>query len=82
MRYQLIDAMMNQVTTDPGKGLVRVNGMSKTEAIAEMAELEWRKSGREVSARDIYRSLERVEKYLAKLKAQVEYRQGSRTQNH
>jgi hypothetical protein len=71
MRYQLIDAMMNQVTTDTEKGLVRVNGMSKTEAVAEMAELELRKSGREVSARGIYRSLERVEKYLAKLKSQV-----------
>lgn len=72
MRYQLIDAMMNPVTTDPEKGLVRVNGMSKTAAVAEMAELERRKSGREVSARGIYRSLERVEQYLAKLKAQVE----------
>lgn len=72
LRYQLIDAMMNPVTTDPEKGLVRVNGMSKTEAVAEMAELERRKSGREVSPRGIYRSLEWVEKYLAKLKAQVE----------
>jgi hypothetical protein len=72
MRYQLIDAMMDQVMTDPEKGLVRVNGMSKTEAVAEMAELERRKSGREVSARDIYRSLAWVETYLATLKAQLE----------
>lgn len=72
MRYQLIHAMMNQVTTDPGKGLVIVKGMSKTEAVEEMAELERRRSGGEVSAREIYRSLEWVEQYLAKLKAQME----------
>lgn len=72
MRYQLIDAMMHPVTTDPEKGLVRVTGMSKTEAVVEMAELEGRRSGREVSARDIYRSLKWVETYLATLTAQVE----------
>ena len=72
LRYQLVHAMMNQVTTHPEKGLVRVKGMSKTEAVEEMAELEQRKSGKEVSDRDIYRSLERVEAYLSKIKEQLE----------
>ena len=72
LRYQLIHAMMNQVTTDPEKGLVRVKGMSKTEAVKEMTELEQRKSGKEVSERDIYRSVERVEAYLSKIKEQLE----------
>jgi hypothetical protein len=62
MRYQLIHAMMNPVTTDPEEGVVRVNGMTKTEAVAEMAEMEGRHSGTEVSVRGIYRSLEWVEK--------------------
>lgn len=72
LRYQLIYAMMNQVATDPWKGLVQVKGMSKTEAVEEMAKLELRKSGKEVSERDIYRSLERVEAYLSKIKQQLE----------
>jgi len=81
MRYRLIYEMMNQVTTDPEKGLVRVKGMTKTEAINELAELERRKSGKKVNEREIYRSLEWVEKYLAKIKEQLEEGQGSRTQN-
>ena len=64
--------MMNQVTTDPQKGLVRVGGMSKTKAIEEMAELKRRKSGKAVSERDIYRSLAWVEAYLAKIREQLE----------
>jgi hypothetical protein len=72
LRFHLIHYMMNQVTTDPERGLVRVGGMSKTVAVKEMTELEQRKSGKEVSERDIYRSLERVEAYLAKIKEQLE----------
>lgn len=72
LRYQLIHAMMNQVITDSERGIVRVSGMSKTEAIEKMAELELRKSGKEVSERDIYRSLERVEAYLIKIREQLE----------
>ena len=64
LRYQFVHAMMNQVTTDPQKGLVRAGGMSKTKAIEEMAELERRKSGKAVSERDIYRSLAWVEAFL------------------
>jgi len=71
LRYQLIHAMMNQKTTDPERGMMQVKGMSKTEAVKEMAELEERRSGKEVSERDIYRSVERVEAYLSKIKEQL-----------
>jgi hypothetical protein len=72
LRYHLIHAMMNQKTTDPQRGMIQVKGMSKTEAVKEMAELEQRKSGKEISERDIYRSVERVEAYLSKIKEQLE----------
>ena len=72
LRYQLIYAMMNQVTTDPEKGLVRVEGMSKTEAIKQLVELELRKSGKEVAEREIYRSLQWVDAFLSEIQDQVE----------
>ncbi len=71
LRYQLVYAMMNPVTTDPVKGLVRVQGMSKSEAVAHQVELEQNKSHKPVSERAIYRSLERVEEYLKKIRAQL-----------
>jgi hypothetical protein len=72
LRYQLIHAMMNQVTTDPEKGLVKVKGMGKTEAVKEMAELEQKRSGRKPYLREIWGSLKWVEDYLAKIKEQLE----------
>ena len=72
MRYQLIDAMMNPVTTAPGKGLVRVNGMSKTAAIRKLAESERQKPGKAISDREIYRSLKWVDDLLGKINAQLE----------
>lgn len=66
LRHQLIHAMMNQVTTDPEKGIVQVEGMSKSEAVEHLADLE------EVSPREIYRSLKWVENYLDKIRSQLE----------
>lgn len=77
LRYQLVHAMMHQVTTDPEKGIVRVNGMSKAEAVEHLADPERRKSGKEVSPREIYRSLKWVEDYLDKIRNQLEEGQGS-----
>ena len=74
LRYQLIHAMMHQVTTDPEKGIVRVKGMSKAEAVEHLADTERRKSGKEVSPREIYRSLKWVEDYLDKIRNQLEER--------
>ena len=71
LRYQLVYARMNPVTTDPVKGLVRVQGMSKSEAVAHQAEWEQKQSKRSVSERTIYRSLERVERYLKKIREQL-----------
>lgn len=71
VRYQLVYARMNPVTTDPAKGLVRVQGMSKSEAVAHQAEWEQEQSQRPVSERAIYRSLERVEEYLKKIRVQL-----------
>lgn len=71
VRYQLVYARMNPVTTDPLKGLVRVRGMSKSEAVAHQAEWEQKQSKRPVSERTIYRSLARVDAYLEKIRAQL-----------
>ena len=70
VRYQLVYARMNPVTTDPLKGLVRVQGMSKSEAVAHQAEWEQKQSKSPVSERTIYRYLEQVEKYLQKMREQ------------
>ena len=72
MRYQLINAMMNPVTTVSEKGFVRVNGMSKTAAIKKLAESERQKPGKAISDREIYRSLKWVDDFLGKINAQLE----------
>ncbi len=81
VRYQVIHAMMNQVTTDPEKGLVRVKGVTKTKAVEQMAELELLKSGRKPHVREIWGSLKWVEDYLANIMEHLQARPGSQTQN-
>lgn len=71
VRYQLVHARMNLVTTDPVKGLVRVQGMNKSEAVAQQREWEQEQSQRPVSERAIYRSLKRVDAYLKKIREQL-----------
>lgn len=71
LRYQLVYARMNPVTTDPVKGLVRVQGMNKSEAVAHQREWEQEQSQRPVSERAIYRSLERVDAYLKKIREKL-----------
>ena len=71
VRYQLVYARMNPVTTDPVKGLVRVQGMNKSEAVAQQREWEQEQSQRPVSERAIYRSLKRVDAYLKKIREQL-----------
>ncbi len=72
LRYQMVHAMMNPVTTAPGAGLIRTRGISKTSAVAKLAEREEQWYGRRPDPRVIWRSLQRVEDYLARVRAQLE----------
>ena len=71
-RYEMVQEIMNPVTTAPGQGLIRVKGCSKSEAVEQMAEMEQRWSRRNPDTRNIWRSLQRVEDYLLKIGEQLE----------
>ena len=73
-RYEWVLNEMYYVTTHPKLGLVRAKQrMSKTKAVTELADLEERWYGRRPDPlREIWRSLERVETHVGKLKAQLE----------
>ncbi|MEE8141679.1 MAG: hypothetical protein V3T77_01125 [Planctomycetota bacterium] len=77
LRHQMVYGMMNPITTVPGKGLARTKGINKTAAVEKVADLEERIYGRKPEQRVIWRSLRRVDQYLAKIGAQVERTKGS-----
>jgi len=66
--------LMHPVTTDPELGLVRTTKrVSKTRAVAELADLEEQRDGRRPDLlREIWRSLQRVDDYVETLQAQLE----------
>lgn len=73
-RYEVVLNLMHPVTTDPELGLVRTKQrVSKTKAVIELAAMEERWHGQRPDLlREIWRSLERVETYVGKLKVQLE----------
>ena len=81
VRYQLIHAMMNPLTIDPEKGVLRAKRVTKTKAVEQMVELERLKSGRKPHVREIWTSLKWVEDYLAKIRAHLQEGPGSQTRN-
>lgn len=65
--------IMYPMTTHPKLGLVRTKKrVSKTKAVTELADIEERWTGRRPDERVIWKSLERVETHIGKLKAQLE----------
>jgi len=73
-RYECVLNLMYPVTTHPEFGLVRTKQrVSKTKAVTELADMEERRDGpRPDLLREIWRSLQRVDDYVEKLKAQLE----------
>ena len=71
-RFWMVKEIMQPVTTDPEKGLVRVRGCNKTQAVMTLAEMEERRCGRRPDLADIWRSLRRVKDHATRLLAQVE----------
>ena len=71
-RFMMVMEIMHPVTTDPEKGLVRVRGCNKTQAVLTLADMEERRCGRRPDLADIWRSLRRVKDYAARLHEQVE----------
>ena len=72
-RYEWLFNIMYPVTTHPELGLVRTKKrVSKTKAVTELADMEERWTGRRPDERVIWKSLERVETHIGKLKAQLE----------
>jgi hypothetical protein len=73
-RYEWVVNQMYYVTTHPKLGLVRTKKrVSKTKAVTELADMEEQWYGRRPDLlREIWRSLQRVETYVGKLKAQLE----------
>ena len=71
-RFWMVKEIMQPVTTDPEKGLVRVRGCNKTQAVMTLAEMEERRCGRRPDLADIWRSLRRVKDYATRLLEQVE----------
>ena len=73
-RYEVVLNLMYPVTTHPELGLVRTKKrVSKTKAVAELADLEEQRDGRRPDLlREIWRSLQRVDDYIETLQAQLE----------
>ena len=71
-RFWMVQEIMHPVTTDPEKGLVRVRGCNKTQAVMTLAEMEERRCGRRPDLADIWRSLRRVKDHATRLLEQVE----------
>lgn len=71
-RFRMVMEIMHLVTTDPEKGLVRVRGCNKTQAVMTLTALEARRFGRRPDLADIWRSLRRVKEYATRLLDQVE----------
>ena len=71
-RFWMVKEIMQPITTDPEKGLVRVRRCNKTQAVLTLAEMEERRFGRRPDLADIWRSLRRVKDYATRLHEQVE----------
>ena len=72
-RYEWVMNHMYYVTTHPKLGLVRTKqGVNKTKAVTELADMEARWFRRKPTLREIWRSLQRVEAYVGTLQAQLE----------
>ena len=71
-RFWMVMEIMHPVTTDPEKGLMRVRGCNKTQAVMTLAEMEERRCGRRPDLADIWRSLRRVKAHATRLLEQVE----------
>lgn len=70
-RCEWVYNWMWPVTTSAEYGLVRTKGVSKSQAVAKVADMEARCYGRRPDAREIWRSLKRVEQYLRMVTQEV-----------
>jgi len=70
-RCEWVYNCMCPVTTSAKYGLIRTKGMTKSQAVVKVADMEERWYGRRPDVREIWRSLKRVEQYLRMIMREV-----------